>query len=138
MSVDRINSQIAELERLKSQLPQGTPPAINQTFQIAPQGQGVMRFVNDINEVNKEFVIGDTPFFSKDMSILWVKNAKGSVKSYNLIEIVEKDEKDIQIEMLKAQIEELKNAKSSNSNDDEPVESSKSTDVSDDGHSNAK
>ena len=53
-------------------------------------------------------VIGDTPYFSKDMSVVWIKNIKGEIKTYELNEIVPKDEKDLQIEYLKSQIEELK------------------------------
>ena len=53
-------------------------------------------------------VIGDTPFFSNDMSIVWIKSTNGEIKSYELKEIIQKDEKDIQIEYLQAQIEELK------------------------------
>ena len=78
-------------------------------------------------------VIGDTPFFSKDMSVVWVKNTKGEVKTYELTEIIPKDDKDIEIEMLKAQINEMKgmiqNAKSNDEYVDEPIEDEKSTNV---------
>ena len=67
-----------------------------------------MRYVNTIDDVNKEVVYFDTPFFSKDMSILWVKNTKGEIKTYELNEIVAKDEKDLQIQMLQEQINELR------------------------------
>jgi hypothetical protein len=110
-NIDRINNQIAELERMKSQIPQiqqGQPPAINQTFQIAPNNQGVMRYANSIEDVKREMVIVDTPYFSKDLSILWIKNSKGEIKSYELNEIIEKDEKDLQIEFLQSQLDELK------------------------------
>ena len=49
-----------------------------------------------------------SPFFSKDMSVVWIKNLNGEIKSYELNEIKAKDEKDIKIEYLQAEIEELK------------------------------
>lgn len=111
-SVDRINSQIAELEKLKSQIPQQPiqqPTNLTQNFQLTPQvNNNQIRYANNIDEVKKDLVIGDTPYFSKDMSILWVKNTQGLIKTYELSELVEKDEKDVKIEFLMAQIEELK------------------------------
>ncbi len=106
-NVDRINNQIAELERLKNQMQQPVQP-ITQNFQLAPGTRDSIRYANNIEEVEKDLVIGDTPFFSKDMSVVWIKNIKGEIKSYELIEIINKDDKDIQIEYLKAQIDELK------------------------------
>jgi hypothetical protein len=108
-SLDNINNNIAELEKLKAQMQnRQNQPAINQTFQLAPTNQSSMRYANTIEDVNKEMVTGDTPFFSKDLSILWIKNAKGEVKSYELNEILIKDDKDIMIENLQSQINELK------------------------------
>ena len=136
MTADRIDNQIAELQRMKSQLPQApTPTAINQTFQISPNNQSGMRFVNSIDDVNKEMVVADSPFFSKDLSILWIKSAKGEVKAYELKEIVQKDDKDLIIESLQAQIQEMQremkeNAKSNDEYVDESVEIEKPTDVS--------
>ena len=104
---ERIDNQIAQLNQMKEQLKNNAQPAINQTFQLAPSSHG-MRYATTIDEVSKETVYNDTPFFSKDMSVLWVKNAKGEIKTYELSEIVPKDNKDIQIEYLQAQIEELR------------------------------
>lgn len=111
-TIDRINSQIAELEKMKQQVPpqpmqQPQPTNLTQNFQLAPTNH-TMKFVNTIDDVNKEIVYYDTPFFSKDMTVMWVKNAKGDIKSYELNEIVPKDAKDLQIEYLQAQIEELR------------------------------
>ena len=105
MYVDRINSQIKDLEALRGQIPPIQPP-ITQNFQLAPQNS--LRYADSIDEVEKSMVMGDTPFFSKDLSILWIKNTKGEIKSYELKEIIQKDEKDLKIEYLEAQIEELK------------------------------
>ena len=131
-SVDRLNSinnEIANLEMKRTQAMM--PQPITQNFQML-NSNSVMRFANNIEEVQRDFVISDTPFFSKDMSVLWIKNIKGDIKAYELNEIIEKDEKDIKIEMLQAQIEEMKkeriiNNESSDKYVDEPIENEKST-----------
>lgn len=82
------------------------PTAINQTFQISPTGNAGMKFATSIDEVAKEVVFYDTPFFSKDLSVVWLKNAKGDIKAYEMNEIIEKDEKDMQIELLQAEQKE--------------------------------
>ena len=108
---ERIDSQITQLQQMKDQIPQNfgaQPTSLTQNFQIAPNTNNGMKYANSIDDVNKEFVLIDTPFFSKDLSTLWIKNAKGEIKSYAMSEIIIKDEKDMQIEMLQAQIEELK------------------------------
>ena len=121
-SIDRINAQIAELEKMKQQLPQpnGASTNLTQNFQIAPNST-TMKYADSIEEVQKDIVVGDTPYFSKDMSVLWVKNTRGDIKSYELNEIIQKDEKDLQIEFLQAQIESMKkemNKNESSSSDD--------------------
>lgn len=129
-NVDRINSQIAELEKLKQSLPQNPLPTnLTQNFQLAPTNQS-MKYANSLEDVKKEIVVSDTPYFSKDLSIVWIKNTKGEVKAYELKEIVQKDEKDLMIENLQLQVNELtksikemiQNAKPTSSNDDEPIE----------------
>lgn len=109
-NLDRVNSQIAELEKIKMQMQQpiAQPTNLTQNFQLAPNNRDVIKYANSIEEVQKEIVVGDTPYFSKDMSVVWVKNTKGEVKAYELNEIVPKDAKDIQIEFLQNQIEELR------------------------------
>lgn len=134
---ERIDSQIAQLQQMKEQMKNNQQqPAINQTFQLAPTHSGGMRYANSLEDVNREMVYVDTPFFSKDMSVVWVKNNKNEIKTYELHEIVPKDEKDIKIDFLMAQIEELKKGmkkNESNVNVNEPItntdESKESTDV---------
>lgn len=108
-SIDRINNQIAELEKMKQSIPPAPQPTnLTQNFQLAATNRDVIRYANSIEDVQKDMVIGDTPYFSKDMTVVWVKNPSGLIKTYELNEIVPKDEKDLQIELLMAQIEELK------------------------------
>jgi len=109
-ALDRINNQMAELEKMREQLqkPVQQPTNLTQNFQIAPTNREIMRYATSIEEVQRDMVINDTPYFSKDMSVVWLKNAKGEIKTYELTEIIPKDNKDIQIEYLQAQIEELR------------------------------
>lgn len=104
---ERIDTQIAQLQQMKEQF-KNQQPAINQTFQLAPNNNHIIKYANVIDDVLKETVYVDTPFFSKDMSVMWLKNAKGDIKTYELNEIMPKDEKDLQIEYLMEQVKELK------------------------------
>ena len=115
MYYSKIDNQIRELEAMKGQIPQ----PITQNFQLAPVN--TLKMVDSIDEVEKTMVVGDTAFFSKDMSIVWIKGIN-NIKSYELKEIVQKDEKDLKIEYLEAQIEELRRSiNESNANSDESI-----------------
>ena len=113
--INSINNQIAELEMKKAQA--YMPQPITQNFQISSTN-GVIKYANSIDDVKKEVVMGDTPYFSNDMSVVWIKNSKGEIKSYELKEIIQKDDKDMLIEVLMQQIEDLKkgNVKDEQSN----------------------
>ena len=131
-AIDRINSQMNELEKMKQQLqqPPQQPTNLTQNFQLAPQNKEVIKFAESIDEVKRDMVIGDTPFFSKDMSVVWIKNIKGEIKTYELNEIIPKDEKDLKIEYLTAQIEELKKGMSKNESTTNVDESASDADKS--------
>lgn len=136
-SIDKINNQIMELEKMKTQLGNMQVPIINQTFQQA--APSVIKYANSLDEVNKEMVIGETPYFSKDMSIVWIKNIKGDIKTYELKEVVLKDEKDLMIESLQLQIKEMiENAKSTSTNDAKSTKDEESTSISTNKQSNRK
>lgn len=143
MSIDKLNEQINNLEKMKSQIQQPVQqPSINQTFQLTPS-QSNIKYANNIEDVNKELVFYDTPFFTRDLSQMWLKNAKGEIKVFELTEIVPKDDKDIRIEFLEAQIKELKegmknNAKSDSTDVDGAIESEEPTSISNSRKSNAK
>lgn len=134
-SLDRINEQISQLESMKKQLQQPItqPTNLTQNFQIAPNNHEVIKYANSMEEVERDLVIGDTPYFSKDMSVVWIKNTKGEIKSYELKEIIVKDEKDIQIELLKARIEDLERKNINEPSNEyvvEPVEDEEPSNVS--------
>lgn len=119
MYEQQIDNEINSLQQMKERIKNNAvqqPTAINQTFQLAPTSNNGMKYANTIDEVSNEQVFMDTPFFSKDMSVLWIKNSKGDIKSYALEEIIPKDTKDLQIEMLQAQIDELKGMMTNDAN----------------------
>lgn len=116
--IENIDNQIQNLEKMKNQMQQYSnqpqQPSINQTFQLTPNTSYGMKYANTLEEVQRDLVFYDTPYFSKDMSVLWIKNGKGDVKTFELKEIVQKDEKDLLIDSLMLQIEDLKKERNEN------------------------
>lgn len=112
MYEQQIDNEINSLQQMKERLKNNNiqqPTAINQTFQLAPQNNNGIKFVNSIDDVQRELTITDTPFINKDYSMLWIKNAKGDIRTFELIEIIPKDDKDILIEDLQEQVSRLSN-----------------------------
>jgi len=108
------------------------PTPITQNIQLSPAHIG-MRFANSIDDVRKELVYYETPYFSRDMSTMWIKNVKGEITPYEIKKIIFKDEKDFQMEKMQKKIDELKeklNEKYDSNNDDEPIKNEKSSTVS--------
>lgn len=100
-------NKIAELERQKMQALYTPPTILNQTIQAGPQSNGI-KYAESIDEVNREMVFVDTLFINKGFTNLWLKNPRGEVKTYLLEEFIPKDEKDIKIENLEKQLNDLK------------------------------
>lgn len=133
--INAINNEIANLEMRRTQAMM--PQPITQNFQMLNNNS--MRYANDIEEVKRDYTINDTPFFSKDMSVLWVKNIKGDIKTYELKEIVQKDEKDMLIDALMLQIEDLKKERDKNGqSDNKYVDKSTQNKKSSNGKSNSR
>ena len=111
MTREKIDESITRLQQMKEQLPQNmqaaVPTNLTQNFSLSPAPQFGMRFANTIDDVSKEHVFADTPFFSQDMSVVWVKNNKNQIRTYELKEIIPKDDKDLQIEFLTNKLEQL-------------------------------
>lgn len=107
---EQIDNQIKQLQQMRDQVKNNVThtPAINQTFQLAPTNRETIKYATSLEEVEKEITIGESPYFSKDMSVVWIKDAKGNIKTYELNEIIPKDSKDLIIENLQMEIEELK------------------------------
>ena len=106
---DRIDNQIQQVQQQQQSMQQ--PTNLTQNFQLAPNSVSNVKSVNNIEEVQKEIVVTDTYFFNKDMTSLWIKNAKGDIRTFDIKEVIPKDEKDLLIENLQKQIEELKGGK---------------------------
>lgn len=110
---DNIDKKIQQIQQQNYQ----QPTNLTQNFQLAPtNGNNNIKNVNSLDEVQKELVLADTYFFNNDMTNLWIKNSKGDIRTFDVKEVVPKDEKDILIEQLQKQIEELKESKSNEPN----------------------
>ena len=64
-------------------------------------------FSNNEEQVKKELVFADTLFVNKDYTLMWLKNTSGSIKTYELNEVIELDEKDRKIADLEAKLDKL-------------------------------
>ena len=124
---ERIDNQIRQIQQ---------PQPITQNFQLAPNpGNKELegKYAKDINEVKNTFVMKVGLFVDKDYSTLWIKDVSGNIRTFNLQEVIEMDEKDKQILDLKKEIEEMKGMmkyECNNNNVDEPVTVKKSSRVS--------
>ena len=137
---DRIDNQIQQVQHQQQNMQQ---PSINQTFQLVPNNIPTnFKLVNGLEDVKKEIVLVDTYFMTKDNSQMWIKNPKGELRTFEIQEIIAKDEKDLLIENLQKQIDELKggtnnaneqydrsNDEQSSSEFNEPVTTKKSTSI---------
>ena len=145
---DRIDSQIKSYQQTQMQQPIQQPqiPQVNQTFQLAPNSMNnelESKYVNNVDEVRNTFVMKTGIFINKDFSTLWVKDVTGNIRTFRTEEVIEMDEKDKEIYMLKRQLEEMKgmmsNAnESANANVNEQITESKPPRVQNDKRSNAK
>lgn len=108
---DRIENQIRNVQQ--NQMQQQVPQPITQNFQLAPQ-QNVntseleSKYAENIDTVKNTIVGKTTLFLTKDYSTLWIKDVAGNVRIFRTEEIVEIDDKDKEIQMLKNEIENLK------------------------------
>ena len=143
---DRIDSQMKQMQQ-QNQMPQPiAQPQIHQNFQLAPQTNNnelESKYVNNVDEVRNTFVMKTGVFVNKDFTALWIKGVDGNIRTFRTEEIVEMDEKDKEIYMLKRQLEEMKGMMSNanepdNSDVDESITSSKPKGVSNSKRTNAK
>lgn len=113
---DQIDRQMAQAQQTQQQIQQmqAAPqqPQITQTFQLGNTQQNMndfdARYSDNVEDVKNTLVFKPSIFVTKDMSTLWLKDVGGNVKTYALSEIIEKDEKDVQIDNLKDQLEDMK------------------------------
>ena len=142
---DRIDSQMKQMQQ-QNQVPQPVAQPITQNFQLAPtqtNNELESKYADNIETVKNTFVMKTGIFLNKDFSTLWVKDVTGNIRTFRTEEVIEMDEKDKEIYMLKRQLEEMKgmmsNAnESANANVNEQITKSKPQRVQNDKRSNAK
>ena len=143
---DRIDSQLRQYQQ-QNQVQQ-QPAPITQNFQIAPTNNNNElegRYANNIDEVRNTFVMKMGIFINKDLTSLWVKNTNGEIRVFELNEVIEQDEKDLEIQNLRNEIEKMRgminyaNESNVNSTDiNEPIEDEKPKRISNNKRTNAK
>jgi len=98
-----------QLQQLRSR---PTPTNLTQNFQITPQNSTPNElqsaYVSGVEEVKNIFMTKNGIFVDKGLTNLWFKNTEGNIRTFTLQEVVQKDEKDLEIEKLKKQLEDLK------------------------------
>ena len=108
--IEQASGQLQQLQQMQNQ-PQ-MPTNLTQNFQITPQSNNPSElqsaYVNNIDEVKNIFMTRNGIFIDKDLTTLWFKNIEGNIRTFNLAEVIERDEKDIQIEDLIKENEEKK------------------------------
>lgn len=112
---ERIDKQIQQSQQAQQQppiIPNTQPTNLTQNFQLAPQTNNnselESRYAENIDEVKNTFVMKTAIFATKDYSTIWIKDVSGNIKTYKTEEVVEVDEKDIQIQNLQKELEEMK------------------------------
>lgn len=141
---DRVDAQMKQYQQAQMQQPVQQP--ITQNFQLAPNptnNELESKYANSIDEVKNTFVMKTGIFLTKDFSTLWIKDVTGNIKTFKTEEIIELDPKDREILDLQRQVNELKGminnaVKYDNTDVIEPVETKKSTGVSNNKRTNAK
>jgi len=111
---DRIDKTMQNYQQTQNQFmnPNQQPAQIQQTFQLSnPRANSTDfegKYAENIDEIKNTLVYKNTLFVNKDMSTLWFKAVNGNIKTYTLIEVIQKDDKDKEIDELKKQIEDMK------------------------------
>ena len=141
---DKLDSQIQQAQQpqqmMPNQLAQPQIPQINQSFQLAPttnsNSELEARYAENIDEVKNTFVMKTGIFVTKDLSTIWQKDVSGNIRIFKTEEILQRDEKDIQIQQLQDELNSMKALMSQaiqqtqqpiNDVDDTPVEKPKTT-----------
>ena len=144
---DKIESQMRQLQQQNQMQQPQMPTNLTQNFQLAPQTNNELesKYVNNIDEVKGIFVLKTGIFINKELNTLWLKNTNGEIRTFELNEIVEMDERDKEIQMLKQELERMKgmveNANKSNvdsSDFDGEFENKSTTKLSNSKRTNAK
>lgn len=144
---EKIDRQMQQMQQ-QNQMQQQPVPNVTQNFQLAPNPSNnelESKYVNNIDEVKGIFVMKTGVFLNKELNTLWIKNTNGDIRTFKLEEIIEIDERDKEILMLRKQIEEMKGminyaneSDANNSDFNEPDESKNATKLSNNKRTNAR
>lgn len=109
---DRLDKQMMQIQQSQQVMQNSNqqPTPITQNFQLAPNNNTIndfdAKYAKDVEDVKNTLTLKNTLFVNKEMSVLWLKDATGNIKSYTLTEIIQKDAKDVEIDNLKIQNEQ--------------------------------
>lgn len=102
-----------QVQQQQPVIPNAQPTNLTQNFQLAPQTNNNFelesRYAENIDEVRNTFVMKTAIFATKDFSTIWLKDVSGNIRAFRTEEIIEKDEKDLQIQSLQRELAEMKN-----------------------------
>lgn len=105
---DSLDNQIKQMQQNQQQ---AQPTNLTQNFQLAPQtnvGELEGQYADNIEDVRNKFVTKNALFITRDYSKLWIKDTSGNIRTFNLDEDIQLDDKDKEILMLQKQINDLK------------------------------
>ena len=111
---DQLDARIQTAQQQQQQSQQQTPqiPQINQSFQLAPTTNNNSdlegRYAENIDEVKNTFVMKTGIFASKDFNTIWIKDVSGNIRTFKTDEIIPRDEKDMQIQALQQELDNMK------------------------------
>lgn len=114
---DQLDARIQTAQQQQQQSQQqaiipNQQPSVTQNFQLAPatntNSEVEARYAESIEEVKNTFVMKTGIFITKDCSTLWIKNVSGDIKAFKLEEIKQLDEKDMQIQALQEELNNMK------------------------------
>lgn len=114
---DQLDARIQTAQQQQQQSQQqpmipNQPTNLTQNFQLAPQtnsnGDLQCQYADNIEEVKSTFVMKNAIFVTKDLSTMWQKDVSGNIRTFKTEEIIPRDEKDMQIQALQEELNNMK------------------------------
>lgn len=132
---DQLDANIQQAQQSPQQpmLP-NQPTNLTQNFQLAPQTSNTSEleshYAENIDEVKNTFVMRTGIFATKDYSTIWIKDVSGNITTFKTEEVKQLDEKDLQIQALKEELENMKYMLSQSTSQSVEIEQPKTTKIS--------
>jgi hypothetical protein len=114
---DQLDARIQTAQQQQQQSQQqpmipNQPTNLTQNFQLAPStssnGDLQCQYADNIDEVKSTFVMKNAIFVTKDLSTMWQKDVSGNIRTFKTEEIIPRDEKDMQIQALQQELDNMK------------------------------